>query len=347
MPIGGCWAWDGPGAATRVRAFDATCGGALGESVGLAVCSGGSYSCLSGTERACASGSPAGMDAGGTGHGRNGERQPPRSSIRSKPRRALPRPVSVVPAAAVLASKGWSQRPLLLSSDASHVEQGDSRRPFGPVAVVGRPVAGVDVMADSSKKQPRHGHGTRCSFWADTSSECKPEEALAPRVSRGKPAKDRRACLRPHPQQTSYSRRVSRPSSSLRVRSRSTSERATGRPRILAASSVSQSAGVPWKGMGLRTRLLAFGSAGALVIAGAICAAVMPDPISQLLTIVLMSLGFGGAVLLVFLEVGLSEDRERAREDRQRGGADSPSGRLGHERPPLRAWTPRSPRRPN
>ena len=99
--------------------------------------------------------------------------------------------------------------------------------------------------------------------------------------------------------------------------------------------------------MGFRTRLLAFGSAGALVIAGAICAAVVPERIGQLLTLVLMSLGFGGAVLLVFLEVGLSEDRERARDDRQRGSADSHSGRVGHERPPLRAWTPRSPRRPN
>ena len=99
--------------------------------------------------------------------------------------------------------------------------------------------------------------------------------------------------------------------------------------------------------MGVRTRLLAFGSAGALVIAGAICAAVVPDLLGQLLTMVLMSLGFGGSVLLVFLEVGLSEDRERAREDRQRGGADSRSGWLGHERPRLRTWTPRSPRRPN
>ncbi len=99
--------------------------------------------------------------------------------------------------------------------------------------------------------------------------------------------------------------------------------------------------------MGFRTRLLAFGSAGALVIAGAICAAVVPDLIGQLLTTVLMSLGFAGAVLLVFLEVGLSEDRERAPEDGQRVRADSPAGRLGHKRPPWRAWTARSPRRPS
>ena len=78
--------------------------------------------------------------------------------------------------------------------------------------------------------------------------------------------------------------------------------------------------------MGFRTRLLAFGSAGALVIAGAICAAVVPGLIGQLLTTVLMSLGFAGAVLLAFLEVGLSEDRERAREDGQRVRADSHAG---------------------
>jgi hypothetical protein len=99
--------------------------------------------------------------------------------------------------------------------------------------------------------------------------------------------------------------------------------------------------------MGFRTRVLAFGSAGALVLAGAICAAAVPDLVGQLLTIVLMSLGFGGAVLLVFLEVGLSEDRERATEERQRADADAHQRRLWHARSPSRAWTPRSPRRPN
>ena len=83
--------------------------------------------------------------------------------------------------------------------------------------------------------------------------------------------------------------------------------------------------------MGFRTRLLAFGSAGALVIAGAIARG-GARLIGQLLTIVLMSLGFGGAVLLVFLEIGRSEDRERAREDRQRGGADYSAGSGTHGR---------------
>jgi hypothetical protein len=99
--------------------------------------------------------------------------------------------------------------------------------------------------------------------------------------------------------------------------------------------------------MGFRTRILAFGSAGALVITGGICAAVVPDLIGQLLTIVLMSLGFGGAVMLVFLEVGLSEDRERARDDRQRAGANAHEGWAWHARPSLRAGTTRSARRPN
>jgi hypothetical protein len=40
--------------------------------------------------------------------------------------------------------------------------------------------------------------------------------------------------------------------------------------------------------MGFRARLLAFGSAGALVIAGAICGAVVPDLIGQLLTLVVV-----------------------------------------------------------
>jgi hypothetical protein len=67
-----------------------------------------------------------------------------------------------------------------------------------------------------------------------------------------------------------------------------------------------------------RSRILAFGSAAALVLAGGVCAMLIGGVTGQVLTIVLLSAGLGGAVLLVFLEVGLSEDRERARDEERR-----------------------------
>ena len=90
-----------------------------------------------------------------------------------------------------------------------------------------------------------------------------------------------------------------------------------------------------------RSRILAFGSAAVLVLAGAACAALVGGLTGKLLTIVLMSLGFAGAVLLVFLEVGLSEDRERAAEAERR------SRRPGkRHKDPMRRRLTRSPRRP-
>jgi hypothetical protein len=67
-----------------------------------------------------------------------------------------------------------------------------------------------------------------------------------------------------------------------------------------------------------RSRALAFGSAAVLVVAGAICAAVIGEGTGQVLAIVLISIGLGGALLLLFLEVGLSEDREHARDEERR-----------------------------
>jgi hypothetical protein len=70
--------------------------------------------------------------------------------------------------------------------------------------------------------------------------------------------------------------------------------------------------------MAPRTRILAFGSAGLLVIAGAVCAAILGGGTGQILALVLIGLGFVAATSLVFLEVGLSEDRALAREERER-----------------------------
>jgi hypothetical protein len=62
-----------------------------------------------------------------------------------------------------------------------------------------------------------------------------------------------------------------------------------------------------------RSRIVGFGSAGLLVVAGGVCAAVFGGGTGQILALVLISLGLVEAVSLVFAEVGFSEDRERAR----------------------------------
>jgi hypothetical protein len=56
---------------------------------------------------------------------------------------------------------------------------------------------------------------------------------------------------------------------------------------------------------------------------------------------VLISVGLGAVVLLVFYEVGLSEDKERAAEQARREERSNRSGEA-HPRPRLR---PRGPRR--
>lgn len=70
--------------------------------------------------------------------------------------------------------------------------------------------------------------------------------------------------------------------------------------------------------MAPRRRVLAFGSAAALVIAGAASAALIDGLTGRILTTALMTAGFGAAILLVFLEVGLSEDRQQARDEERR-----------------------------
>ena len=94
--------------------------------------------------------------------------------------------------------------------------------------------------------------------------------------------------------------------------------------------------------MAPRTRIYAFGSAAVLVVAGALCAVFVNGLTGQVLTIALMLAGFGGALLLIFLEVGLSEDRDRAREEEQRRKPRASSGDPPRPRPSAPRW----PRRP-
>ncbi|MGA2927361.1 MAG: hypothetical protein ABSG43_15460 [Solirubrobacteraceae bacterium] len=88
--------------------------------------------------------------------------------------------------------------------------------------------------------------------------------------------------------------------------------------------------------MNRRSRIAAFGSAGSLVLAGAVCAAVIGGGLGEILALVLIGLGFVAATSLVFLEVGISEDRERAREQaRLRARSQRPSRRGRRDRPQL------------
>jgi uncharacterized membrane protein YfcA len=93
-----------------------------------------------------------------------------------------------------------------------------------------------------------------------------------------------------------------------------------------------------------RARILTFGSAGLLVTAGSLCGVLVGGLTGQLLTIALLSLGLGGAVLLAFLEVGLSEDRERARDEELKRKRSAPRT---HDRPAPRTSQFRWPRRPS
>ena len=62
---------------------------------------------------------------------------------------------------------------------------------------------------------------------------------------------------------------------------------------------------------------------------GALCSALLSGLAGQLAGFVLIGLGLILATGLVFLEVGLSEDRERAREERRRALSEQPPGGTG------------------
>ncbi len=86
--------------------------------------------------------------------------------------------------------------------------------------------------------------------------------------------------------------------------------------------------------MSRHARVISFGSAAALVILGAVCAVVIGGGTGQILALVLIGIGLVLATSLVFLEVGLSEDRERARMRNSRAST-RPAGTRLAPRPTL------------
>jgi hypothetical protein len=70
------------------------------------------------------------------------------------------------------------------------------------------------------------------------------------------------------------------------------------------------------------SRIVGFGSSALLVALGVAGGIAFGGTFGQILAIVLISLGLVLATGLVFYEVGLSEDREREREDARRRRRD-------------------------
>ena len=68
-----------------------------------------------------------------------------------------------------------------------------------------------------------------------------------------------------------------------------------------------------------RTRRLAFGTAGFLTVAGFLAIAFVDGVTADVAGFVVFALGFIALIALAFLEVGLSEDRQRAEDAERRG----------------------------
>jgi membrane associated rhomboid family serine protease len=66
-----------------------------------------------------------------------------------------------------------------------------------------------------------------------------------------------------------------------------------------------------------RTRILAYGGAVVVTVAG-FGSAALGGLAGQVAAIALVSAGLGGALLFAFYEVGRSEDRDRAEQERKR-----------------------------
>ena len=81
--------------------------------------------------------------------------------------------------------------------------------------------------------------------------------------------------------------------------------------------------------MSRRTRTLRYGAAIAVTLVGIACGALIPGSAGGTAATVLIGIGLVGVVSLIFYEVGLTEDRDRAREqqrDRAPEAGEGPEG---------------------
>jgi putative copper export protein len=78
-----------------------------------------------------------------------------------------------------------------------------------------------------------------------------------------------------------------------------------------------------------RARIAGYGAVALLLVAGVVCAVLVPGGTGPLLALSLVGVGLVALISMVFMEVGLSEDRERERlqAQAQAQGQPRPAGR--------------------
>ena len=82
--------------------------------------------------------------------------------------------------------------------------------------------------------------------------------------------------------------------------------------------------------MSRRTRIVRYGASIAVALVGVACGALIPGSAGGTAATVLVGVGLVGVVSLIFYEVGLTEDRDRAREARRAEPPVADKPRLGH-----------------
>ena len=83
--------------------------------------------------------------------------------------------------------------------------------------------------------------------------------------------------------------------------------------------------------MSRRTRTLRYGASIAVALIGVACGALIPGTAGGTAATVLVGIGLVGVVSLIFYDIGLTEDRDRAREARRAEPPDEDRSRPDHQ----------------